>query len=167
MCWKHWTFAIFNPHISMHFLHTVYYTFLEMLTRRICLTIKSFFNKLMIISFIFMTLMFDSGVILLREIRCQSLLEVHCGPVFYLIYISITKLRLSTKNKSWNSFLIIFFRCKERKYPHNLPKASVIIVFHNEGWSTLLRTVHSVINRSPPHMLQEIVMVDDFSDKGE
>lgn len=57
------------------------------------------------------------------------------------------------------------FACKERKYPHNLPKASVIIVFHNEGWSTLLRTVHSVINRSPPHMLQEIVMVDDFSDK--
>ena len=58
------------------------------------------------------------------------------------------------------------FRCKERKYPQSLPKASVIIVFHNEGWSTLLRTVHSVINRSPPHMLQEIVMVDDYSDKG-
>ena len=53
-----------------------------------------------------------------------------------------------------------------RKYPQNLPKASVVIVFHNEGWSTLLRTVHSVINRSPPHMLQEIVMVDDYSDKG-
>ena len=59
------------------------------------------------------------------------------------------------------------FRCKERKYPQYLPKASVVIVFHNEGWSTLLRTVHSVINRSPPHMLQEIVMVDDFSDKGQ
>lgn len=55
--------------------------------------------------------------------------------------------------------------CKERKYPQNLPKASVVIVFHNEGWSTLLRTVHSVLNRSPPHMLQEIVMVDDYSDK--
>ena len=39
-------------------------------------------------------------------------------------------------------------------------------MFHNEGWSTLLRTVHSVLNRSPPHMLQEIVMVDDYSDKG-
>lgn len=55
--------------------------------------------------------------------------------------------------------------CKERKYPKNLPKASVVIVFHNEGWSTLLRTVHSVLNRSPPEMLEEIVMVDDFSNK--
>jgi len=63
-------------------------------------------------------------------------------------------------------YLSISFRCKERKYPQNLPKASVVIVFHNEGWSTLLRTVHSVLNRSPPHMLQEIVMVDDYSDKG-
>ena len=61
---------------------------------------------------------------------------------------------------------LFFYRCKQRKYPQNLPKASVVIVFHNEGWSTLLRTVHSVINRSPPHMLQEIVMVDDYSDKG-
>lgn len=55
--------------------------------------------------------------------------------------------------------------CKARRYPQNLPEASVVIVFHNEGWSTLLRTVHSVINRSPPHMLKEVVMVDDFSNK--
>ncbi|EDO31035.1 predicted protein, partial [Nematostella vectensis] len=55
--------------------------------------------------------------------------------------------------------------CKQRSYPINLPKASVVIVFHNEGWSTLMRTVHTVLLRSPPHMLQEIVMVDDFSNK--
>ena len=33
-----------HPNISMHILHTVLYTFLKVLTRRICLTIKSFFS---------------------------------------------------------------------------------------------------------------------------
>ena len=32
------------------------------------------------------------------------------------------------------------------------------------GWSTLLRTVHSVLNRSPPQFLHEIVLVDDKSE---
>ena len=44
---------------------------------------------------------------------------------------------------------------------------SVVIVFHNEGWSTLLRTVQSVIDRSPPQFLEEVLLVDDFSDKGK
>ena len=47
-----------------------------------------------------------------------------------------------------------------------MPKASVIIIFHNEGWSTLFRTVHSVLDRSPPQLLHEIVLCDDYSHKG-
>lgn len=31
----------------------------------------------------------------------------------------------------------------------------------------LLRTVHSVLNRSPPHLLADIILVDDFSEYGE
>ncbi|KAK7110402.1 polypeptide N-acetylgalactosaminyltransferase 1-like isoform X2 [Littorina saxatilis] len=57
--------------------------------------------------------------------------------------------------------------CKKKSYPpvESLPKTSIVIVFHNEAWSTLLRTVWSIINRSPKELLEEIILVDDASDK--
>lgn len=53
--------------------------------------------------------------------------------------------------------------CLSLKYPSNLPTASVVIIFHNEAWTTLLRTVHTVLARSPPEFLKEIILVDDCS----
>ena len=70
--------------------------------------------------------------------------------------------------KQYNEYIknLICWRCKYWHYPMKLPTASVVIVFHNEGWSTLIRTVHSAINNSPPELLSDIVLVDDYSNKG-
>lgn len=55
------------------------------------------------------------------------------------------------------------FSCKKKWHKKDLPSVSIIIPFYDEHLATLLRSVHSLINRSPPEVLKEIILVNDAS----
>ncbi|XP_048010700.1 probable polypeptide N-acetylgalactosaminyltransferase 8 isoform X2 [Megalobrama amblycephala] len=54
-------------------------------------------------------------------------------------------------------------RCIGREYPHNLPSISVVLIYLDEALSVIQRAICSIINRTPAHLLKEIIMVDDHS----
>ncbi|CAD5123196.1 unnamed protein product [Dimorphilus gyrociliatus] len=54
--------------------------------------------------------------------------------------------------------------CSSMRYDiSKMPKTSVVIIFYNEALSMILRTVHSVLNRSHKSLLEEVILVDDAS----
>ncbi|MED6275147.1 Polypeptide N-acetylgalactosaminyltransferase 18, partial [Characodon lateralis] len=56
--------------------------------------------------------------------------------------------------------------CRNITYPLNLPQVSIVFIFVNEALSVILRSIHSAINRTPSHLLKEIILVDDNSNNG-
>lgn len=55
--------------------------------------------------------------------------------------------------------------CIHKKYLSKLPQVSIVIPFYDEHWSPLLRSCFAILNRTPPELLKEIILVDDASTK--
>ncbi|KAI4902815.1 hypothetical protein NFI96_016185 [Prochilodus magdalenae] len=54
-------------------------------------------------------------------------------------------------------------RCATKVYPKELPTVTVVLIFLDEALSILKRAIRSIIDRTPAHLLKEIVLVDDHS----
>ncbi|XP_066505493.1 probable polypeptide N-acetylgalactosaminyltransferase 8 [Hoplias malabaricus] len=54
-------------------------------------------------------------------------------------------------------------RCATKVYPKQLPTISVVLIYLDEALSILKRAIRSIIDKTPAHLLKEIVLVDDHS----
>ena len=78
--------------------------------------------------------------------------------------VTVRHMNLTCPLPASSSVSMCVCRCHSKTYESDLPTASIIICFHNEALSALLRTVHTVLQRSPPHLIHEIILINDASD---
>ena len=96
-----------------------------------------------------------------------SITSIKVIPIFSFWNNIVVTVCLTTIWQRTVSAIAFFARCLAKQYEvTTLPTAGVVVVFHNEAWSLLLRTVHSVLGATPSHLLTELVLVDDASDLG-
>ncbi|XP_049529442.1 polypeptide N-acetylgalactosaminyltransferase 35A [Anopheles darlingi] len=57
--------------------------------------------------------------------------------------------------------------CKQQVYDKVLPAASIVMCFYNEHLETLIRSINTVLHRTPAYLLKELILVDDCSDHEE
>uniref|UniRef100_A0A182NCW6 Polypeptide N-acetylgalactosaminyltransferase n=1 Tax=Anopheles dirus TaxID=7168 RepID=A0A182NCW6_9DIPT len=57
--------------------------------------------------------------------------------------------------------------CRAQVYDKVLPIASIVMCFYNEHLETLVRSIHTVLRRTPAYLLKELILVDDCSDFDE
>ncbi|XP_029698078.1 polypeptide N-acetylgalactosaminyltransferase 18-like isoform X2 [Takifugu rubripes] len=57
--------------------------------------------------------------------------------------------------------------CRNMTHSSDFPQLSIIFIFVNEALSVLLRSIHTAIQRTPTHLLKEIILVDDHSSNWE
>lgn len=72
-----------------------------------------------------------------------------------------------TSNSLHLCFFTFLFRCRNLTFPDRLPEVSIVFIFVNEALSVILRSIHSAIDRTPAHLLKEIILVDDNSNNGK
>lgn len=100
-----------------------------------------------------------------RPVILNDSQKIEMGKRFKEHEFNIIASEMISLNRSLLDFRPL--KCLTKRYPTLLPATSIIIVFYNEAWSTLLRTIWSIINRTPRSLVNEILLVDDGSILGK
>ncbi|XP_020790756.2 probable polypeptide N-acetylgalactosaminyltransferase 8 [Boleophthalmus pectinirostris] len=85
--------------------------------------------------------------------EAQALFELYGYNVFLSDRLPLDRVLPDTREKG----------CLTKTYPKDLPSIGVVLIYLNEALSVLKRAIRSIVNRTPKHLLKEIIMVDDNS----
>ncbi|XP_072291832.1 probable polypeptide N-acetylgalactosaminyltransferase 8 [Eucyclogobius newberryi] len=85
--------------------------------------------------------------------EAQALFELYGYNVYLSDRLPLDRALPDTREKG----------CLTRTYPKELPTIGVVLIYLNEALSILKRAIRSIVNRTPKHLLKEIIMVDDNS----